>query len=164
PVEDLAAALIAPLRAERPADADGRVGIIVNGLGTVKYEELFVLLKHVWDQLTAAGLTIVVSECGELVTSLDMAGASLTIPWLDDELQRLWEAPAYTPAYRRGSVARAAGGASGAVDAAASAGATTDAIPGVELTPAQAEANQVIVAALEVAREVIDREHITLGA
>lgn len=164
PVEDLAAALIAPLLAERPADADGRVGIIVNGLGTVKYEELFVLLKHVWDQLTDAGLRIVVSECGELVTSLDMAGASLTITWLDDELQRLWEAPAYTPAYRRGSVAPAASGGSAAVDAAASDLADTDAIPGVELTPAQAEANQVIVAALDVAREVIDREHITLGA
>src|SRR5690606_1957436 len=143
PVEDLAAALIAPLRAERPADADGRVGIIVNGLGTVKYEELFVLLKHVWDQLTAAGLTIVVSECGELVTSLDMAGASLTITWLDDELQRLWEAPAYAPAYRRGSVSPAGAGAVAAGAAAGAAasdatGAAAHAEPSAELHVAPA--------------------------
>src|SRR5690606_37601078 len=169
PVEELAAALIEPLLAERPAGTDGRVGVIVNGLGTVKYEELFVLLKHVWDQLTDAGLDIVVSECGELVTSLDMAGASLTITWLDDELQRLWEAPAYTPAYRRGSVSPAGAGAvaAGAVSGAAvsdATGAVSDAEPSVELTEAQSAANARIVAALEVAREAIEREHVSLGA
>ncbi len=41
-------------------------------------------------------------EVGELVTSLDMAGASLTLTWLDDELEQYWTAPALTPAYRRG--------------------------------------------------------------
>jgi dihydroxyacetone kinase len=163
PVEELATALIAPLLAERPAGADGRVGIIVNGLGTVKYEELFVLLKHVWDQLTDAGLSIAVSECGELVTSLDMAGASVTITWLDDELLRLWEAPAYTPAYRRGAVAAAA-------RSGARRGTRTEKLPDqvasapVEpLSGAQMRANEVIVAALDAAWRVIDREHVTLG-
>ena len=44
-------------------------------------------------------------EVGEIVTSLDMAGCSLTLSWLDDELEELWTAPADTPAFRRGSVA-----------------------------------------------------------
>src|SRR6185436_11972937 len=41
---------------------------------------------------------------GEFCTSFDMAGCSLTLLWLDDELERLWTAPADTPAFRRGSV------------------------------------------------------------
>lgn len=40
-------------------------------------------------------------EVGELVTSLDMGGCSVTATWLDDELARLWRADVYTPAYRR---------------------------------------------------------------
>jgi len=43
-------------------------------------------------------------EVGELVTSLDMAGCSLTVTWLDDNLERLWTAPAATPAFRRGAL------------------------------------------------------------
>jgi len=105
PVDALARGLLEPLLAEKPADCDGRVGLIVNGLGAVKYEELFVLLRHVWDQLEDAGCQVTISECGELVTSLDMAGASVTLTWLDDELEDLWRAPAATPAYRRGDVA-----------------------------------------------------------
>jgi dihydroxyacetone kinase len=163
PVEELAAALIEPLLAERPAGADGRVGVVVNGLGTVKYEELFVLLRHVWDQLTDAGLEIAVAECGELVTSLDMAGASLTLTWLDDELLRLWEAPAYTPAYRRGSVKPVAVvAAAPAVVKQADAGAGT-AAKAASLTAHDREANARIVAALHVARDTVNREHVMLG-
>ena len=42
-------------------------------------------------------------EVGELVTSLDMAGCSLSVTWLDDELEGYWIAPADTPAFRRGT-------------------------------------------------------------
>ena len=47
--------------------------------------------------LRAAGYTLVMPEVGELVTSLDMSGVSLTVTWLDDELEPLWTAPAETP-------------------------------------------------------------------
>src|SRR5690606_35554283 len=50
------------------------------------------------------GVEVVAPEVGELVTSLDMAGCSLTLTWLDEELERLWLAPVDTPAYRKGSV------------------------------------------------------------
>ena len=53
----------------------------------------------------AAGLTVVEPECGELVTSLDMSGLSLTLLWLDDELEQYWAAPADTPAFRKGNLA-----------------------------------------------------------
>jgi len=56
--------------------------------------------------LADLGLTVVEPEVGELVTSLDMAGCSLTVVFLDDELERLWCAAADTPAYRKRAAAR----------------------------------------------------------
>jgi dihydroxyacetone kinase len=100
---DLAARLVAGVLAEKPADASPRVGAILNGLGTTKYEELFIVWKTVSRLLREAGLEIVDPEVGELVTSLDMAGCSLTLVYLDDELESLWRAPADTPAYRKGA-------------------------------------------------------------
>src|SRR5690606_592988 len=87
---ELAATLIDPLLAERPEGAGTRVSLIVNGLGSVKYEELFVLYRYASELLHGAGLEIVQPECGELVTSLDMGGVSATLFWLDDELEQLW--------------------------------------------------------------------------
>ncbi len=102
--KELAQALVEPLLAERPEGADGRAGVFLNGLGATKYEELFVVWKDIAPALEAAGVRVVLPETGELVTSLDMAGCSLTVFWLDDELEELWAAPADTPAFRRGQV------------------------------------------------------------
>jgi len=124
PARDLARLLVDGILAERP-DGDGdRVGVIVNGLGTSKYEELFLLWNEVRPLLDAAGLTAVDVEVGELVTSLDMGGCSLTLMWLDDELEAMWRADAYTPGYRKqaGALAQlrpATFGAASAEDAAA---------------------------------------------
>ncbi len=101
---ELATMLVEPLLEERPEGADGRAAVLLNGLGATKYEELFVLYKDVVAALEGAGVKPVMPEVGELVTSLDMAGCSLTICWLDDELEALWKAPADTPAFRRGEV------------------------------------------------------------
>jgi dihydroxyacetone kinase len=81
--------------------------VILNGLGRTKYEELFVVWGEVARLLRERGYTIVEPEVGELVTSLDMAGCSLTLMWLDDELERYWTAPADTPAYKKGAAAAA---------------------------------------------------------
>jgi D-erythrulose 4-kinase len=101
--EDLAAKLVETVLAERPEGASGRAAVLVNGLGATKYEELFVLYGHVNELLEAAGVVQVSPEIGELVTSLDMAGCSLSVTWLDDELEGYWVAPAETPAFRRGT-------------------------------------------------------------
>jgi dihydroxyacetone kinase len=122
---ELAKTLLTPLLSELSpgvgGGATGRVAVILNGLGGTKYEELFVLWKYLAPLLADAGLTVVLPEVGELVTSLDMGGASLTLTWLDDELEELWAAPADTPGFRRGSVADLprfdAAPATGAVDA-----------------------------------------------
>ena len=106
---DLAAVLTDPVLAERP-EGMSRAAVVLNGLGSTKYEELFVLFSAVGPLLAAAGVELVLPEVGELVTSLDMAGCSLSITWLDDELEELWRAPVDTPAFRRdaGAAARSA--------------------------------------------------------
>jgi dihydroxyacetone kinase len=97
----LAELLVGRLIDERPVDASDAVVPMVNGLGTVKYDELFLLYGKVEKMLTARGLRVVEPECGELVTSLDMPGVSLTLFWPDEELAEYWSAPADTPAYRK---------------------------------------------------------------
>ncbi len=92
-----------------------RVTALLNGLGNTKYEELFVVWKDVAALLRERGLEVVEPEVGELVTSLDMAGCSLTLTWLDEELERLWGAPADTPAYRKGRLVEVTGDGDGAV-------------------------------------------------
>src|SRR5690606_9583133 len=96
----------------------------------------------------------------------DMAGASLTVTWLDGELEQPWLAPAYTPAYRRGTGSpRAAGaqysdGARTRDDAGAG---TTDGSPVPEPTAAQREINARMIDLLAVARDAIDETHVHLG-
>jgi dihydroxyacetone kinase len=101
PARDLARLLLDGVLAERPDTAGERVAVIVNGLGTTKYEELFLLWREIRRLLDDDGLTPVEPEVGELVTSLDMGGCSLTLTWLDDELESTWRADAYAPGYRK---------------------------------------------------------------
>ncbi|MGC5616386.1 dihydroxyacetone kinase family protein [Georgenia sp. Z1491] len=104
--DEVARLLVTELLKERPEGADGRVVALLNGLGTAKYEELFVTYNGVRDALEEAGVTIVDQVVGELVTSLDMGGVSLTLVWLDDELEKFWLAPVDTPALKLGSMAQ----------------------------------------------------------
>jgi len=125
---ELAARLVEGVLAEKPLDASPRVGVILNGLGTTKYEELFIVWKTVARLMREAGLEIVDPEVGELVTSLDMAGCSLTVVHLDDELEALWRAPTDTPAYRKGAVIPSAAEAGGPTSARRRAAAQADAL------------------------------------
>ena len=101
PADQLAEVMVRPLLRERPAGAT-RARVLVNGLGSTKYEELFVLYGSIQRRLVDAGIDVVDPEVGEYVTSLDMAGCSLTLCWLDDESERLLDAPAMSPGFRTG--------------------------------------------------------------
>ncbi len=105
--DEIAQLLVDGLINVRPEGSDNRVVAIVNGLGDTKYEEMFVLWRDIAKRLRAAGLELVGKEVGEFVTSLDMAGVSLTLVWVDDELLKFWQAPADTPAFRVGNMAPA---------------------------------------------------------
>jgi dihydroxyacetone kinase len=100
---ELASALVDGVLGDRPEAETQRIAVVLNGLGRTKYEELFVVWATVSGLLHERGYVVVEPEVGELVTSLDMAGCSLTIMWLDSELEKYWTAPADTPAYRKGA-------------------------------------------------------------
>lgn len=101
PAEKLAEAIVAPLLKERPLGGR-RARVLLNGLGDTKYEELFVLYRTISRRLVREGIDIVDPEVGEFVTSLDMAGCSLTLCWLDSETELLLGAPASAPGFRSG--------------------------------------------------------------
>ncbi|MCP2635467.1 dihydroxyacetone kinase family protein [Microbacterium sp. HD4P20] len=155
---DLAQTLVDELLGDVPENRGDRVAVIVNGLGTVKYEELFVLFGDVAARLDGAGITVVQPEVGELVTSLDMAGTSVTFFWLDDELEPLWAAPAYTPAYRKGAVQIAR--ADGAEDLEDEIEAPTDIPPASEWSQRAAGA---ALTHLDVVRATIHEHETELG-
>lgn len=100
---EIADLMVARLLVERVQGVDD-VAVIVNGLGSVKYEELFLLFGHINTLLAKAELRVIEPEVGELVTSFDMAGVSLTLHFLAGELASAWHSPAYTAAYRKGAV------------------------------------------------------------
>jgi dihydroxyacetone kinase len=102
---ELARLLVERLLTERPVDAGPRVIVLLNGLGATKYEELFLLWGEVHDRLVGAGLEIVEPAVDELMTSLNMAGLSLTLCWPDAELEELWMAPGTSAGFSRGSIA-----------------------------------------------------------
>lgn len=158
--DELAELLVAKLLTEIPTGveaAGARVVPILNGLGSVKYEELFVVYRRVARLLAEAGLEAVDPQVGELVTSFDMAGTSLTLFWLDDELESLWNAPADSPAFRRGAVtaeALAASHGSELADVELSIPDATD----------ESRAGAIrVLAALDAAKAVVDANADELG-
>ena len=107
--DEIASTLVERLLLEAPDDASSKVAVIVNGLGSVKGEELFVFFNAVARLLADHGIEIVEPEVGEFVTSFEMAGVSLTLTWLTDELEAAWRAPAAAPGYRKAAVVAKAG-------------------------------------------------------
>lgn len=74
----------------------------VNGMGGTPLLELYLMYNEVAKLLDAAGVRIVRSLVGPYITSLEMAGCSVTLLALDDELTRLWDAPVQTAGLRWG--------------------------------------------------------------
>jgi dihydroxyacetone kinase-like protein len=79
-----------------------RVLLFVNGFGATPLMELYLMYNAAARLCADRGLTIVRSLVGNYTTSLDMAGCSLTLTRLDDQLIELWDAPVHTPALRWG--------------------------------------------------------------
>jgi dihydroxyacetone kinase len=99
PAAEVANLLLNTLLPDAPSGGGSRVAVLLNGLGSTQYEELFVLYKAVHERLHAEGLQPYSPIVAEAVTSLDMAGCSLSLLWLDDELQPLLDAPCRSAAY-----------------------------------------------------------------
>ena len=97
-VEVMVEAVVSDLKPNKNA----KVLAFVNGMGGTPLLELYLLYGEVDRKLRAAGIEPVRNLVGSYITSLEMAGASLTVLELDDELAGYWDAPVHTPALRWG--------------------------------------------------------------
>jgi dihydroxyacetone kinase-like protein len=77
-----------------PYESGDEVALMINGLGGTPISELYILYGRAHEQLQERGINVWRSYVGEYCTSLDMAGASVTLVKVDDELKGLLEAPA----------------------------------------------------------------------
>ena len=80
--------------------ADSEVAVMVNGLGGTPLMELFIVYNELEKLLAARNITIYKSYVGNYMTSLEMAGCSITLFGMDEELKMLLDVPAYTPAFK----------------------------------------------------------------
>jgi dihydroxyacetone kinase-like protein len=83
-----------------PFVAGDRVIVLLNGMGGTPLLELYIVFHHLADVCAGHGIRIERSLIGNYITSLDMAGCSITLLKADDELLRLWDAPVHTAALR----------------------------------------------------------------
>jgi dihydroxyacetone kinase-like protein len=100
--DELAQEMLDRLLPELALQRGSRVAVLVNSLGATPHEELYILYRHVARVLDAVGATPVMPLVGRYATSMEMAGASLTLMPLDAELERLLKAPADCPFWRVG--------------------------------------------------------------
>jgi dihydroxyacetone kinase-like protein len=101
PARDIAQMLVDPILADH--EFGGRPALVMlNGMGATPLIELYLMFGEVSRLLEKAGVTVARSLVGNYVTSLDMAGCSVTVLAADDELLGLWDAPVSTPALRWG--------------------------------------------------------------
>jgi len=90
------------------ADNNERIAVMVNGFGATPLMELYLLNSEIYKELSGKGVHIVRSFVGNYMTSIDMAGASVSILKLDDQLERLLNEPCSTPALKISGPAEAA--------------------------------------------------------
>lgn len=88
---------------EMAAKTGDRVAVLVNSLGSTPLMELYIMMRQVKQRLDAAGLEIHLSLVGNYCTSLEMAGASISVMHLDEELQEMIDHPCDCAMFRLGT-------------------------------------------------------------
>ena len=94
--------LLTPIVEDMPFKAGDKTLLFVNGMGGTPLIELYVVYNAAVKMLKAKGINVARNLVGSYITSLDMAGCSITLLKLDDEMTRFWDAPVHTPALRWG--------------------------------------------------------------
>ncbi|UWX97360.1 dihydroxyacetone kinase subunit DhaK [Arthrobacter zhaoxinii] len=100
--DNIAKTLTDRLVADLSLTSGGRVAVLVNGMGATPLEELYVLFRRVHQALTEKGITVEKNYVGEYATSLEMAGASISLLALNDDRLALLNAPAQSPFFKEG--------------------------------------------------------------
>jgi dihydroxyacetone kinase-like protein len=103
PAREIAGLLLEPILADLDFTGGDGVIALVNGMGGTPLMELYLMYGEVTAILGRAGVTVVRNLVGPYITSLEMAGCSVTLLKADDDLVRLWDAPVRTPGLRWGA-------------------------------------------------------------
>jgi dihydroxyacetone kinase len=101
PADDVARQLVERILADMPIPSGAQTAILVNGLGATPLEELYIISRAVHRLLGERGIKVYRSYVGEYATSMEMAGLSVSIMALDDELRKLVDAPFETPFHKQ---------------------------------------------------------------
>mgnify|MGYP001513214462 FL=1 len=99
PADELVDMLMKKLLDDMPLAERDRVSVMINGLGATSLEELYIVYRAVQKKLSNIGVSIVMPHVGEYSTSMEMAGMSISIFKLDEELEGLLADEAITPFY-----------------------------------------------------------------
>ena len=94
--------LLQPVLDDLAPGSGSEVLLFVNGMGGTPLLELFIIYRRAQELLQERGISVARNLVGPYITSLEMAGASITLLRLDDELKHFWDAPVCTPALRWG--------------------------------------------------------------
>jgi len=103
PADRIVDRLLEPVLSDLPFRSGDRVLAFVNGMGGTPQIELYIAMKRVGEALSEGGYRLERTLIGSYITSLEMAGLSITLLRLDDEMVRLWDAPVLTPGLRWGA-------------------------------------------------------------
>ena len=97
--DETAEVLVGRILEDMPLEPGDEVSVMVNGLGATPMEDQLIVYRRVHQLLTEKGVKIVMPHVGEYATSMEMAGLSVTLFKLDEQLKELLLAPAQTPFY-----------------------------------------------------------------
>jgi dihydroxyacetone kinase-like protein len=104
PADDVVDEMMKPLLEEQKLSAGDEVAVLMNGLGGTPQEELYILYRRVYQILSQRGVKVFHVYAGEYATSMEMAGASISILKLDAELKRLIAAPCDSPFFAQHTI------------------------------------------------------------
>ncbi|MHB1394912.1 MAG: dihydroxyacetone kinase subunit DhaK [Clostridia bacterium] len=97
PVDEIVEDVMARILEDLPYSSDDEVSVLVNGLGATPKEELYIVYRKVAEVLAAKGIKVFNNYIGEFATSMEMAGMSISLLKLDDELKNYLSMPCSTP-------------------------------------------------------------------
>jgi phosphoenolpyruvate---glycerone phosphotransferase subunit DhaK len=102
PADEIVEMLMEPIISDIPYKAGDEVLLFVNGMGGTPPIELYIVYRKAYEIATKKGLKVVRNLIGPYITSLEMAGTSITMLKMDEDLKKLWDAPVKTPGLRWG--------------------------------------------------------------
>jgi len=102
PADEITEMLLTPIIEDLPFESGDEVLLFVNSMGGTPLIELYIVYRKAVEMLEAKGIKVVRNLIGPYITSLEMAGASITMLKMDDDLVKLWDAPVKTAGMRWG--------------------------------------------------------------